>query len=87
MLNRPLEQILRLACLYSLVTGGLEPNFYKSFCFKIMHCYGFQYLTTLQYLSQIGWLASSKSSPFTFSAACNFFGTSAAVDNAVFTCM
>ncbi|CAL6062316.1 Sec1_family protein [Hexamita inflata] len=84
-LNQPLQQVLRFSCIYSLIIGGLEVNFYQKLIRNILHMYGFKYYPTLNYLASIGWLCSNKHKSFSFAQACDFFGTDQPNENAQFS--
>lgn len=50
----PLNQVLRLLCLYSLVSGGLKSKLYDFFRREIAQTYGYHHLMTLQNLESAG---------------------------------
>ena len=41
LLNKPLKEVLRLMCVYSLLNGGVDERFFKSITQNILHVYGY----------------------------------------------
>lgn len=41
MQQKPLEKVLKTACLYSIAIGGLDQKFYQLLVKNILHTYGF----------------------------------------------
>ncbi|GAA5891327.1 hypothetical protein JCM6882_004658 [Rhodosporidiobolus microsporus] len=63
----PLRTVLRLLCLYSIVSGGLKQKLLEEFKREILQTYGFEHLPLLLYLQQLNLLTrqppSSRSTP------------------------
>ncbi|KAK4050172.1 Vacuolar protein-sorting-associated protein 33 [Microbotryomycetes sp. JL201] len=55
----PLRVVLRLLSLYSLVTGGLKPKVLEEFKRDILQTYGYQHLTLLVGMQDLGLLSSN----------------------------
>ena len=58
----PLETVLRLLCLESVVAGGLRPKDLESMKRLVLQAYGYQHLVTLAALEKMGLLVAAKSS-------------------------
>ncbi|KAF9969867.1 hypothetical protein BGZ73_007605 [Actinomortierella ambigua] len=69
MINKqePLIQVLRLLCLYSLVNGGLKQKQLEFFKHEILEAYGYEHLTTLDNLRQLGMLTLQTTTKNTYS--------------------
>ncbi|KAI8053101.1 Sec1-like protein [Syncephalis plumigaleata] len=52
----PIEQVLRLLCLQSLVNHGLKVKQYDFFRYEIVQTYGYEHMLTLQRLAKAGLL-------------------------------
>ncbi|GAA5946809.1 hypothetical protein JCM3765_002024 [Sporobolomyces pararoseus] len=70
----PLLTVLRLLCLYSLISGGLKPKVLEEFKRELLQTYGHSHLPLLLFLSQLSLFSrpsptssasSSKKPPFT----------------------
>ncbi|GAA6038956.1 hypothetical protein JCM8097_000593 [Rhodosporidiobolus ruineniae] len=63
----PLRTVLRLLCLYSIVSGGIKQKTLEEFKRDILQTYGFEHLPLLLYLQQLNLLVrpppSSRSTP------------------------
>ncbi|BGP14406.1 hypothetical protein JCM10213_004530 [Rhodosporidiobolus nylandii] len=63
----PLKTVLRLLCLYSIVSGGIKPKVLEEFKRDILQTYGFEHVPLLLYLHQLNLLSrappSSRSAP------------------------
>ncbi|GAA5821189.1 hypothetical protein JCM11251_004506 [Rhodosporidiobolus azoricus] len=63
----PLRTVLRLLCLYSIVSGGLKQKLLEEFKREILQTYGFEQLPLLLYLQQLNLLyrqpPTSRSTP------------------------
>lgn len=57
---------MRLLCLYSLTVGGLKEKQYQFFSREIIQTYGYQYMFTLDSLSQLGMLKKQDGKGTTF---------------------
>ncbi|SGY50537.1 BQ5605_C001g00894 [Microbotryum silenes-dioicae] len=53
----PLYTVLRLLCLYSLVSGGLKQKVLEEFKKEILQTYGYQHLTLLTHLTSLSLLS------------------------------
>lgn len=51
--DTPLNQVLRLLCIYSCISGGIKPKEYDQFRRLILEGYGYQHLLTLQNLETL----------------------------------
>ncbi|CAK7232535.1 Vacuolar protein-sorting-associated protein 33 [Sporothrix bragantina] len=51
--DTPLNQVLRLLCIYSCISGGIKPKEYDQFRRLILEGYGYQHLLTLQSLETL----------------------------------
>ena len=54
--DHPIEEVLRLLCLLSLVSYGIEESKLAFFQREILQCYGFWHLQTLENLRKAGLL-------------------------------
>jgi len=52
--DAPLESVLRLLCIESLMTGGLKPKDFEGFKREILQAYGYQHVLTLDALEKLG---------------------------------
>lgn len=64
--NLPLPTLLRLACLESVISGGLRQKDLDNFKRLILHAYGYQHLLTLHNLEKIGLLSTRSSASVLF---------------------
>jgi lysine-specific histone demethylase 1 len=60
--DAPLRETLRLLCIYSCISGGINPREFDQFRKLILHGYGYQHLLTLNNLEKLQ-LFLSRSSP------------------------
>ena len=63
----PLDKIIRLICLQSVICGGLKPKIYESYKRLILETYGYNHLLTLDNLAEAGLLVANtagKKSPY-----------------------
>ncbi|CAK7266586.1 Vacuolar protein-sorting-associated protein 33 [Sporothrix epigloea] len=51
--DTPINQVLRLLCVYSCISGGIKPKEYDQFRRLILQGYGYQHLLTLQNLETL----------------------------------
>lgn len=61
----PLHTILRLLCLYSIVSGGIKPKILEGFKRDILQAYGYHHLNLLIKLSSLNLLSSPPTSSST----------------------
>jgi hypothetical protein len=54
--QEPLLKVLRLLCLYSIVSNGLKPKILDNFKKEILQTYGYEYIFTLINLEKMGLL-------------------------------
>jgi len=54
--HKPIIQVLRLLCLFSLTCNGLKPKVFDHFRREILQTYGFEYVFTLNNLEKLGML-------------------------------
>eukprot|EP00842_Homolaphlyctis_polyrhiza_P003519 jgi/Hompol1/4168/HPOL_006957-RA len=58
MINRqaPIATVLRVLCLYCLVSSGIKPKYFDTLRRSIVQTYGYAHILTLQHLQQAGLL-------------------------------
>lgn len=84
----PLLRVLRLACLSSVVSGGMKASGLKQLRRDLMHTYGYELLFTLVNLERAGLLKKQvRRCVYCFALFCFVWGTSSrqALDEVTFS--